>query len=85
VGEDREAEVQAAIFEGLRLDVPSADVVNNPGRHTPQRTSAALPAGQDVTLMVMVMSPDYGSQSPVPPLPLAPGQEMHMDIPVSKQ
>ena len=33
MGEDREAEVQAAIFEGLRLDGPSADVVNNPGRH----------------------------------------------------
>jgi len=25
--------VRAAIFEGLRLDGPSADVVNNPGRH----------------------------------------------------
>jgi hypothetical protein len=25
--------VQAAIFEGLRLDGPSADVVDNPGRH----------------------------------------------------
>jgi len=46
---------------------------------------ALLPAGKDVTLMVMVMSPDYGSQSPVPPLRLAPGQEMHMDIPLSKR
>jgi hypothetical protein len=25
-----------------------------------------IPAGKDVTLMVMVMSPDYGSQTPVP-------------------
>jgi hypothetical protein len=46
---------------------------------------ALLPAGKDVTLMIMVMSLDYGSQSPVPPLRLAPGQEMHMDIPLSKR
>jgi hypothetical protein len=46
---------------------------------------ALLPAGKDVTLMVMVMLPDYGSQSPVPPLRLAPGQVMHMDIPLSKR
>jgi len=46
---------------------------------------ALLPAGKDVTLMVMVMSPDYGSQSPVPPLRLVPGQEMYMDIPLSKR
>lgn len=44
-----------------------------------------LPAGKDVTLMVMVMSPDYGSQTPVPPLRLASGQEMDMDIPLSKR
>jgi hypothetical protein len=46
---------------------------------------ALLPAGKDLTLMVMVMSPDYRSQVPVSPLRLEPGQEMHMDIPVSKQ
>jgi hypothetical protein len=46
---------------------------------------ALLPPGKDVTLMVMIMSPDYHSPSPVPPLRLEPGQEMHMDIPVSKQ
>jgi hypothetical protein len=46
---------------------------------------ALLPAGKDVTLMVMVMSADYGSQSPVPPLRLGQGQEMHMDIPLSKR
>ena len=46
---------------------------------------ALLPAGKDVTLMVMVTSSDYGSQSPVPPLRLAPGQEMYMDIPLSKR
>ena len=46
---------------------------------------ALLPPGKDVTLMVMVMSPDYHPQSPVAPLRLEPGQEMHMDIPVSKQ
>jgi hypothetical protein len=45
---------------------------------------ALLPAGKDVTPMVMVMSPDYGSQSPVPPLRLAPGHEMHMDISLAK-
>jgi hypothetical protein len=39
-----------------------------------------IPAGKDVTLMVMVMSPDYDSQTPVPPLRLASGQEMDMDI-----
>lgn len=44
-----------------------------------------LPPGKDVTLMVMVMSPDYGSQTPVPPLRLASGQEMDMDIPLSKR
>jgi hypothetical protein len=46
---------------------------------------ALLPARKDVTLMVMVMSPEYSSQSPVPPLRLAPGQEMYMDIPLSKR
>jgi carboxypeptidase family protein len=46
---------------------------------------ALLPPGKHVTLMVMVMSPDYHPQSPVAPLRLEPGQEMHMDIPVSKQ
>jgi Carboxypeptidase regulatory-like domain len=44
-----------------------------------------IPPGKDVTLMVMVMSPDYGSQAPVPPLRLASGQEMDMDIPLSKR
>jgi hypothetical protein len=44
-----------------------------------------IPAGKDVTLMVMVMSPDYGSQTPAPPLRLASGQEMDMDIPLSKR
>ena len=44
-----------------------------------------LPAGKDVTLMVMVMSPDYASQVPVHPLQLASGQEMDMDIPISKR
>ncbi len=44
-----------------------------------------IPAGKDVTLMVMVMSPDYGSQTPVPPFRLASGQEMDMDIPLSKR
>ncbi len=46
---------------------------------------ALLPAGKDVTLMVIVMSPDYRSQLPVAPLRLEPGQEMDMDIPLSKQ
>lgn len=44
-----------------------------------------VPPGKDLTLMVMVMSPDYGSQAPVPPLRLASGQEMDMDIPLSKR
>jgi Carboxypeptidase regulatory-like domain len=46
---------------------------------------ALLPAGKDVTLIVMVMSPDYRSQVPSAPLRLEPGQEMLMDIPLSKQ
>lgn len=44
-----------------------------------------IPPGRDLTLMVMVMSPDYGSQAPVPTLRLASGQEMDMDIPLSKR
>jgi hypothetical protein len=44
-----------------------------------------IPAGKDVTLMVMVMSPEYGSQAPVPALRLSSGQEMDMDIPLSKR
>jgi hypothetical protein len=46
---------------------------------------ALLPPGKDVILMVTTMSPPYHSQRPVAPLRLEPGQEMHMDIPVSKQ
>ena len=46
---------------------------------------ALLPPGKDVTLMVMVMSPNYSPESPVPSLRLEPGQEMHLDIPVAKQ
>lgn len=44
-----------------------------------------IPAGKDVTLMVMVMSANYASQTPAPPLRLASGQEMDMDIPLSKR
>ena len=44
-----------------------------------------VPPGKDLTLMVIVMSPDYGSQVPVPALHLASGQEMDMDIPLSKR
>jgi hypothetical protein len=44
-----------------------------------------IPAGKDVTLMVIVMSPGYGSQAPIPTLSLASGQEMDMDIPLSKR
>jgi len=44
-----------------------------------------IPAGKDITLMVMVMSPNYGSQAPVPALRLSSGQEMDMDIPLSKR
>jgi hypothetical protein len=46
---------------------------------------ALLPPGKDLTLMVMVMSPNYSPQSPIPPLRLESGREMHLDIPVSKQ
>jgi len=46
---------------------------------------ALIPAGKDITLMVMVMSPDYDSQAPVPALRLSSGQEMDMDIPLSKR
>ena len=44
-----------------------------------------VPPGQNLTLMVIVMSPDYGSQVPVPAVRLASGQEMDMDIPLSKR
>lgn len=44
-----------------------------------------VPPGKDLTLMVIVMSPDYGSQAPVPALRLASGQEMDMDIPLYKR
>jgi hypothetical protein len=46
---------------------------------------ALVPSGKNVSLMVMVMDANYGSQSPVAPVQLAPGQEMHMDIPLSKR
>jgi hypothetical protein len=41
VGDRREAEAPAAIFDGLPVDGSSADVAKNPHRHAPQRTSAA--------------------------------------------
>lgn len=44
-----------------------------------------LPAGKDVTLVVMVMSPDYDSQVPMPALKLSSGQQMDVDIPLSKR
>lgn len=44
-----------------------------------------IPPGKDVTMLVMVMSSDYGAQAPVPPLRLASGQEMDMDMPLSKR
>jgi hypothetical protein len=46
---------------------------------------ALLPPGKDLTLMVIVMSPNYRPQSPSTPLRLEPGQEMHKDIQVAKQ
>ena len=44
-----------------------------------------IPAGKEVTVMVIGMSPEYGSQLPVVPLRLVPGQEMQMDIPLYKR
>lgn len=46
---------------------------------------ALLPAGKDVTLMVMGMSPNYQPKVPTAPLRLTAGQEMRLDIPLSKQ
>jgi hypothetical protein len=43
-----------------------------------------LPPGKDVTLLVMLMAPDYHPQSPPASLRLEPGQQMHMDIRASK-
>ena len=40
MGDIREAEAPAAIFEGRRVDQASADASKDPGRHAPQRTSA---------------------------------------------
>lgn len=44
-----------------------------------------LPPGKDVTLMVIALSAVDRPQLPVAPLRLEPGQEMHMDIPLSNQ
>jgi hypothetical protein len=44
-----------------------------------------LPAWKPVTLMVMVMSPDYRPQAELPRFELEPGQKMHLNIPISKQ
>ena len=46
---------------------------------------ALLPAGKDVTLVVMRMSPNYQPKVPTAPLRLTAGQEMRLDIPLSKQ
>ena len=46
---------------------------------------ALLPAGKDLTMMVEVMSPDYPPQSRTDPIRLEPGQEMKLDIRLSKQ
>lgn len=46
------------------------------------RYRTVLPAGKDISVMVIAVSPDYDSQLPVVPLRLLPGQEMHMDIPL---
>jgi hypothetical protein len=46
---------------------------------------AFLPPGKDVTLMVTAMTQPYRSQRPIAPLHLEPGQEIYIDIPVSKQ
>lgn len=46
---------------------------------------ALILAGKDVTLRVMVMSPDYGSQTRVPALRLSSGHEMNRGIPLSKE
>ena len=48
-------------------------------------TAELLPAEKDVTLMVIVMSPDYHSQLPTAALRLDAGQGMQMDISLAKQ
>ena len=45
---------------------------------------ALLPPGKDLTLMVVVTSPNYRPQAPST-LRLEPGQEMHKDIQVAKE
>ncbi len=44
-----------------------------------------LPAEKDVTMVIMVMSLDYPPQSRTDPIRLEPGQEMKLDIHLSKQ
>ncbi len=46
---------------------------------------ALLPAEKDLTMMVMVMSPDYPPQSRTDPIRLEQGQEMRLDIRLSKE
>lgn len=45
---------------------------------------ALLPPGKDLTLMIIVTSPNYRPQAPST-LRLEPGQEMHKDIQVAKE
>jgi hypothetical protein len=87
---------RAAVLAGRVIDLNSgaplkATLVFMDGDGESHRVTATgkyrtlIPAGKDVTLIVIVMSPDYGSQAPIPPLRLASGQEMDMDIPLSKR
>lgn len=87
---------RAAVLAGRVIDVNSGaplkatlvfmDDEGNSRRVTVNgKYRTLIPAGKDVTLLVMVISADYGAQAPVPSLRLTSGQEMDMDIPLSKR
>ena len=48
------------------------------------RYRALLPAGKNVTLMVIAVSSHFDEQRPIASLRFEPGQEIYMDIPVSQ-
>jgi hypothetical protein len=48
------------------------------------RYRALLPAGKNVTLMVIAVSSHFDVRRPIASLGFEPGQEIYMDIPVSQ-
>jgi hypothetical protein len=87
---------KAAVFVGRVIDAATGAILqaklvfldedgNDHSVMTNGKFRTLLPAGKPVSFLVMVLSPGYGSQTPPGPLLLAPGQELQMDTPISKQ